>query len=91
MTTTNPTVTVDEIGVWPLEGLDGKEGRVLLVDVPSSAHAPLHHHDGWQFIYVLEGSVTSQMREGPSARVLSHRAGQAGALVRYRRNGLIDG
>ena len=37
-------------------------------------HAPVHRHDGWQFIYVLDGTVTSQMDGEPVQR---YEAGQA--------------
>ena len=63
-----PTVTVDEVATWPIPGLDRLEGRYLTVEVPPGLRAPLHHHDGWQFIYVLEGAVVSQMDGGPAAR-----------------------
>jgi quercetin dioxygenase-like cupin family protein len=47
--------------------MEGKEGRILTVEYPPGVHAPAHRHPGWQFIYVLEGKVVSQM-EGEPAR-----------------------
>jgi quercetin dioxygenase-like cupin family protein len=58
---------VTEIAKWPIDGLEGKEGRILTVEIPPGVHAPPHRHPGWQFIHVLEGNVVSQM-EGEPAR-----------------------
>jgi quercetin dioxygenase-like cupin family protein len=66
MTATDATVTVDQLAVWPIDDLDGREARLLVVEVPSGVHAPTHHHDGWQFVYVLDGVVTSQMDGEPA-------------------------
>jgi quercetin dioxygenase-like cupin family protein len=65
---TTPTVTMTDVGSWPVDGLDGLEGRYFTVTVPPGLRAPLHHHDGWQFVYVLEGSVVSQMDGEPYHR-----------------------
>ena len=65
MSSSNPTatatVTIDEIGRWPIEGLPGLEARLLRLSVPPGLHAPLHHHDGWQLVHVTAGTVVSQM------------------------------
>ena len=63
-----PTVSLAELATWPIAGLGRLEGRHLTVEVPPGVRAPLHHHDGWQFIYVLEGAVVSQMDGEPAAR-----------------------
>ena len=55
---------VNEVAKWPIEG---KEGRILTVEIPPGVHAPVHRHPGWQFVYVLEGNVVHQM-EGEEAR-----------------------
>jgi quercetin dioxygenase-like cupin family protein len=59
---------ITEIGAWPLEGLPGKEIRLLTVEYPPGVHTPPHRHPGWQLIYVLDGTVTSQMEGEPSRR-----------------------
>ena len=82
--TTQPTVTVTPVADWPIEGLEGREGRYLTVTVPPGLHAPLHHHDGWQFIYVLDGAVVSQM-DGDGEPV-EYRAGDAWYEPRGRRH-----
>ena len=68
------SVTVTEVAKWLLDGMEGKEGRILTVEYPPCMHAPPHRHPGWQFIYVLEGKVISQM-EGEEPR--EYEAGQA--------------
>jgi quercetin dioxygenase-like cupin family protein len=68
------SVTVTEVAKWPIDGMEGKEGRILTVEYPPGVHAPPHRHPGWQFIYVLEGKVVSQM-EGEPAR--EYEPGQA--------------
>lgn len=45
------TVTVDEVGTWPVDGFDGHEARILTVDVPAGEHAPVHLHPGSQYIW----------------------------------------
>ena len=68
VTDTASTVTMSDVGAWPLDGLEGLEGRYLTVAIPAGLRAPLHHHDGWQFVYVLEGSVVSAMDGEPATR-----------------------
>jgi quercetin dioxygenase-like cupin family protein len=80
--TTSPasTATIADVGTWPLDGLPGLEGRYLTVELPPGLRAPLHHHDGWQFVYVLEGAVVSQMEGEPATRY-----GQGAAWYEARR------
>ncbi|WP_051899277.1 cupin domain-containing protein [Sciscionella sediminilitoris] len=56
---------ITEVGSWPLDGLPGKEIRLLTVEYPAGVHTPPHRHPGWQLIYVLEGKVTSRMEGEP--------------------------
>jgi quercetin dioxygenase-like cupin family protein len=58
---------VSELGTWPLQGLEGKEVRLLTVEYGPGVHTPPHRHPGWQLIYVLEGPVVSHM-EGEQRR-----------------------
>ena len=84
MPTPQPTVSITPIGTWPIDGLDGREGRYLTVEVPPGLRAPLHHHDGWQFIYVLDGTVVSQMEAEGASR--EYRAGEAWFEPRAQRH-----
>jgi quercetin dioxygenase-like cupin family protein len=48
----------------PLEGIDGREGLMLTVELPPGAESPPHRHNASTFVYVLEGSVVMQVRGG---------------------------
>ena len=47
-----------------LEGIEGKEGLMLTVELPPGAESPPHRHNANTFVYVLEGSVVMQVRGG---------------------------
>ena len=42
----------------------GKEGVMLTVDYPPGSSDPIHRHNAYAFVYVLEGSVVMQVRGG---------------------------
>jgi quercetin dioxygenase-like cupin family protein len=48
-----------------LPDVPGKEGTMILVEYPPGSHDPVHRHDADAFIYVLEGSVVMQVKDGP--------------------------
>lgn len=58
----------------PLQGWDGKESNIVLIEAPAGFETPPHIHPGHIFIYVLEGSVELDM-DGMPTQTLS--AGQA--------------
>ncbi len=45
-----------------LTNLPGKEGVMITVDSPPSGSDPVHRHNAYAFVYVLEGSVVMQLR-----------------------------
>ena len=45
-----------------LTGIAGKEGAMLMVEYPPGGSDPIHHHDAYVFVYVLEGSVVMQVK-----------------------------
>ena len=45
-----------------LAGIAGKEGVMLTVTYAPGSADPIHRHDAHVFVYVLEGSVTMQVR-----------------------------
>jgi quercetin dioxygenase-like cupin family protein len=47
-----------------LTGIPGKEGLMLVVEYPPGAADPIHRHNAYGFIYVLEGSVVMQVQGG---------------------------
>jgi quercetin dioxygenase-like cupin family protein len=57
----------------PLQGIEGKEGLMTVIDFPPGASAPAHRHNANVFVYVLEGSIVTQL-EGQALVTLT--AGQ---------------
>jgi quercetin dioxygenase-like cupin family protein len=47
-----------------LTDIPGKEGLMLTVEYPPGGSDPIHRHNAHGFIYVLEGSVVMQVRDG---------------------------
>jgi quercetin dioxygenase-like cupin family protein len=63
------TVEPKEANVTPLFSKDltdfpGKEGLMITVEYPPGASDPIHRHNAHAFVYVLEGSVVMQVRDG---------------------------
>jgi quercetin dioxygenase-like cupin family protein len=54
----------------PLPPLDGKEVVMLTVDVPPGGASPPHRHNGYVYVYVLEGSMVMKTRDGPETTLL---------------------
>ena len=58
--------SADPLLTRDLVGIPGKEAVVLTVEVaPGQASKP-HRHDANVFVYVLEGTLTMQVKGGPS-------------------------
>jgi uncharacterized protein YbjT (DUF2867 family)/quercetin dioxygenase-like cupin family protein len=47
-----------------LTDLPGKEGLMLVIEYPPGSSDPIHRHNAHGFIYVLEGSIVMQVRDG---------------------------
>ena len=47
-----------------LTDIPGKEGLMLTVEYPPGGSDPVHRHNAHGFIYVLEGSIVMQVRDG---------------------------
>ena len=47
-----------------LTTLPGKEGLMITVEYPPGSKDPIHRHNAYGFIYVLEGSIVMQVRGG---------------------------
>jgi len=63
------TLTGQEAKVTPLMSKDlaefpGKEGVMITVVYPPGASDPVHRHNAYAFVYVLEGSVVMQLKGG---------------------------
>ena len=77
------TVTMNDVGAWPVEGLGGLEGSLLHrrgAPGPPGADPPPRR---LQFVYVLKGTVVSQMDGEPRA---TYRQGEAWFEARARRH-----
>jgi quercetin dioxygenase-like cupin family protein len=64
-----PKEAPKEANVTPLLSKDltefpGKEGVMLMVEYPPGGTDPVHRHNAYGFIYVLEGSIVMQVRGG---------------------------
>ena len=63
------TLIAQEAKVTPLMSKDlaecpGKEGVMITVVYPPGASDPVHRHNAYAFVYVLEGSVVMQLNGG---------------------------
>jgi quercetin dioxygenase-like cupin family protein len=47
-----------------LKDCPGKEGLMITVEYPPGWSDPVHRHNAYAFVYVLEGSVVMQLRGG---------------------------
>ena len=62
-------LVAQEAKVAPLMSKDlaecpGKEGLMITVEYPPGSSDPIHRHNAYGFIYVLEGSIVMQVRGG---------------------------
>ena len=63
------TLIAQDAKVTPLMSKDlaevpGKEGLMITVVYPPGASDPIHRHNAYAFVYVLEGSVVMQVKGG---------------------------
>lgn len=63
------TLVAQQAKVTPLLSKDltefpGKEGLMITVEYPPGSSDPIHRHNAYGFIYVLEGSIVMQVRGG---------------------------
>lgn len=55
---------VTELMSKDLTSFPGKEGLMITVEYPPGSKDPIHRHNAYGFIYVLEGSIVMQVRGG---------------------------
>lgn len=70
------TLIAQEAKVTPLMSKDlaefpGKEGVMITVVYPPGASDPIHRHNAYAFLYVLEGSVVMQLQGGKEITLTS--------------------
>jgi quercetin dioxygenase-like cupin family protein len=62
------TLVAQEAKVTQLMSRDltepGKEGVMITVEYPPGSSDPIHRHNAYAFVYVLEGSIVMQVRGG---------------------------
>ncbi len=46
-----------------LTGIAGKEGAMMTVEYAPGAAGPVHRHNAYVFVYVLEGSLVMQVKD----------------------------
>jgi quercetin dioxygenase-like cupin family protein len=64
-----PKKAPEEAQVTPLFSKDlanlaGKEGLMITVVYPPGSSDPIHRHNAHAFVYVLEGSIVMQVKDG---------------------------
>jgi quercetin dioxygenase-like cupin family protein len=55
---------VTELFSKDLANLPGKEGLMITVEYPPGSVDPIHRHNAHAFVYVLEGTIVMQVRDG---------------------------
>lgn len=55
----------------PLQGWEGKESNVVLIEAPAGFETPPHMHPGHIFIYVLEGTVELALEGLPTQTLVA--------------------
>src|SRR5262245_57055454 len=58
-------VSVKAVSSTALPNVPGDTLSAVTVDFPPGTASPPHHHAGFVFVYVLAGSVDSQLNDGP--------------------------
>jgi quercetin dioxygenase-like cupin family protein len=59
-----PEAKVEELMSKDLPDFPGKEGLMITVVYPPGSQDPIHRHNADSFIYVLEGSIIMQVKDG---------------------------
>ena len=55
---------VTELMTKALDNAPGKEVTMIMVEYPPGSKDPVHRHNAAVFVYVLEGSIIMQMKDG---------------------------
>jgi quercetin dioxygenase-like cupin family protein len=59
-----PQASVTSLISKDLPGFPGKEGLMITVEYPPGGVDPIHRHNAYAFVYVLEGSIKMQVKGG---------------------------
>lgn len=63
-TATAQEAKVTSLMTKDLKDFPGKEGQLIEVEYPPGATDPIHRHNAYAFVYVLEGSIVMQLKGG---------------------------
>jgi quercetin dioxygenase-like cupin family protein len=63
--------TVTPLMSKDLADIPGKEGLMITVEYPPGGSDPVHRHNAYGFIYVLEGSIVMQVKGGKPVTLIS--------------------
>ena len=69
--------------VEEFNGFSGKEGVMLEVDYPPGGSDPIHRHNAYAFVYILEGTVVMQLKGGSVGTSLSTVKRAVGPIARF--------
>ena len=70
---TGPAITRTPLFDEDLKGLNGMDGVMYITDIPAGLSAARHSHPGYEFNYILKGSVSFQV---DGQKTLTLKAGQ---------------
>ncbi len=73
-TSGRPTTTTTVEGSEPLAAESNKRITSMVVDFPPNAFTPEHHHEADLYVYILQGTIRSQLGGQP---VATYTAGQS--------------
>jgi quercetin dioxygenase-like cupin family protein len=62
---------VTELMSKDLTSFPGKEGLMIAVEYPPGGKDPIHRHNAYGFIYVLEGSIVMQVKGGKETTLIA--------------------
>ena len=68
MQSTAPRPNVRVVSSEPLAQSAGKRVTMVLVDFPPGSHSPAHRHAGSVSVFVVSGTIYSQLGNGPMER-----------------------
>jgi predicted metal-dependent enzyme (double-stranded beta helix superfamily) len=64
-----------------LTDIPGKEGLMMTVEYPPGSSDPVHRHNAYGFIYVLEGSIVMQVKGGKEVTLTADQTSMRGLMT----------
>ena len=66
-----PQAVVTTLMNKDLPDIPGKDALMIIVDYPPGAADPVHRHNAYSFVYVLEGSIVMQVKGGKEVTLMA--------------------